>query len=201
MAEFDIRKNTQQKQLPHLLTDAGLGYAPTERNFEDYSGHRYMKNYFEVVPEKNFKSAPIQDLDYYAKNFGIDTSVANLQKKFDDATRAEYAQKNKEFQVSEDQYYQNMAAQNAQYQQGAQSAISQALAAGASRGMQFANQFAAQNELADANSTGALDLATQRNNLKAQEAEAYAQNAIDAEKTAYDRRANILNQAVADSSK
>jgi hypothetical protein len=182
----------------NILNNIDPAYTPVLKDINDYSNHRWMKNYFDIVPEADIDNPTLKNLNYYAKNFGIDTSVSNLKKKFDNATELAYAQKNKEFQRSEDQYYQNMAAQNAQYQQGVQNAMSQALASGSSRGMQFANQFAAQNELARANATGALDLATQRNDLKAQEAEAYAKNAIDAEQTAYDRKANILGQAIAD---
>ena len=187
-----------KKNYNEIMNDAGLSYQPVSKSFNDYQGHPWTKMYDDIVPQKDFKDANLRDLDYYARNFGIDTSVANLQDRFDKLTAQEYAQKGKEFQRSEDQYFQNMAAQNAQYQQGAQNAISQALAAGASRGMQFANQFAAQNQLAEQNSSGALELALQRNDLKAQEAQAYTQNAINAEQTAYDRKANILGQAVAD---
>ena len=187
-----------KKNYNEIMNDAGLFYQPVSKSFNDYQGHPWTKMYDDIVPQKDFKDANLRDLDYYARNFGIDTSVANLQDRFDKLTAQEYAQKGKEFQRSEDQYFQNMAAQNAQYQQGAQNAISQALAAGASRGMQFANQFAAQNQLAEQNSSGALELALQRNDLKAQEAQAYTQNAINAEQTAYDRKANILGQAVAD---
>lgn len=201
MSNFDIRNSTSagyKKQLPQLMSNAGINYKPTAQDYADYQGHPWTKMYDDIVPKADFENPGIKDLEYYTRNFGIDTSVANLKNKFDALTKQEYAQKNLEYQRSEDQYYQNMAAQNAQYQAGAQNAISQALSAGASRGMQFANQFAAQNELAQANSNGALDLATQRNDLKGQEAEAYAQNAINAEQTAYDRKANILGQAVAD---
>lgn len=187
-----------KKTYNEIMNDAGLSYQPVSKSLNDYQGHPWTKMYDDIVPKNNIKEANLKDLDYYARNFGIDTSVANLQDKFDKLTAQEYAQKGKEFQRSEDQYFQNMAAQNAQYQQGAQNAISQALAAGSSRGMQFANQFAAQNQLAEQNSSGALELALQRNDLKAQEAQAYTQNAINAEQTAYDRKANILGQAVAD---
>lgn len=187
-----------KKTYNEIMNDAGLSYQPVSKSLNDYQGHPWTKMYDDIVPKNNIKEANLKDLDYYARNFGIDTSVASLQDRFDKLTAQEYAQKGKEFQRSEDQYYQNMSAQNAQYQQGAQNAISQALATGASRGMQFANQFAAQNQLAEQNSSGALELALQRNDLKAQEAQAYTQNAINAEQTAYDRKANILGQAVAD---
>ena len=198
-ANTDIRYMPSYMQgYQEMLANAGLDGGPEKPNLADYQGHPWMQMYGDIVNPFDAKAPDLKDLDYYAKNFGIDTSVASLQNKFNSLTQQEYAQKNKEFQRSEDQYYQNMSAQNAQYQQGVQNAMSQALASGSSRGMQFANQFAAQNELAQQNSTGALELAQQRNDLKAQEAQAYTQNAVDAERTAYDRRANILNQAVTD---
>lgn len=174
------------------------GLRPSDPSIETYLGHPWTKHYDEIVPKYNLKNPTISDLDYYSKNFGLDTSVASLKNKFDALTKQEYAQKNAEFRTSEDQYYKNMVQQGAQYQDAIQKASSEALRAGASRGMQFANQFAAQNVLAEQNSDGALDLATQRNNLKAQEAEAYAQNAIEAEEIMRNLKFNILGQAVAD---
>lgn len=167
-------------------------------NYKNYQGHPWTKMYDDIVPMSQLKSPEIQNAKFYADNFGLDTSVANLQKKFDALTKQEYEQKNAEYRASEDAYYQNVAEQNAAYQAAARKAISQALATGSSRGMQFANQFAAQNELAEQNSTGALDIATQRNKLKAQEAEAYTQNAIKADDTIRQQNLNILQQAVAD---
>lgn len=167
-------------------------------NYKNYQGHPWTKMYDDIVPMSQLKSPEIQNAKFYADNFGLDTSVANLQEKFDALTAQEYAQKNADYRASEDAYYQNMTGQNTQYQAAVQNAISQALATGSSRGMQFANQFAAQNELAEQNSTGALDIATQRNKLKAQEAEAYTQNAINADETIRQQNLNILQQAVAD---
>ena len=179
------------------MNEQGLNYTPRQRNIGDYQGHPWTKMYGDIVPASKLESPELKNLDYFANNFGLDTDVASLQSKFDKLTKQEYAKKNEEYLQSENEYYKNMAAQNAQYQMGAQNAISKALATGSSRGMQFANQFAAQNELAEQNSNGALELATQRNNLKADEAIAYTENAINAEQTAYDRRANIMQNAIA----
>lgn len=188
---------TNKKSVIDLAAEANAAYTPKQQAVSNYQGHDWTKMYNDIVPQSNLDTPTLKNLNYFANNFGIDTSVANLQSKFDKLTKQEYAQKNAEYLQSENEYYKNMVAQNAQYQQGVQNAMSQALATGSSRGMQFANQFAAQNELSEQNSTGALDLATQRNNLKAQEAEAYTQNAINAEQTAYDRRANIMQNAIA----
>lgn len=171
---------------------------PVEPSINTYLGHPWTKDYDEIVPKYDLKSPTIDNLNYYADNFGLDTSVTNLKNKFDALTKQEYAQKNAEYAASENQYYKDMIQQNAQYQDAIQQASSEALKAGASRGMQYANQFAAQNILAEQNATGALDLATQRNNLKAQEAEAYTKNAIEAEDTIRNLKLNILGQAVAD---
>ena len=166
--------------------------------YADYIGHPWTKMYGDIVPESNLKAPEIRDINYYADNFGLDPSVANLQAKFDALTKAEYERKNAEYRRSEDAFYQNMAGQNGIYQKAVQDATSKALQAGASRGMQFANQFAAQNEIAEQNGTGALDIATQRNNLKAEEAEAYTQNAIKADDTIRQQNLSILGQAIAD---
>ena len=175
----------------------GLNYTPRQQNIGDYQGHPWTKMYGDIVPASKLEAPELKNLNYFANNFGLDTDVAALQGKFDKLTKQEYAKKNAEYLQSENEYYKNMAAQNAQYQQGVQNAMSQALATGSSRGMQFANQFAAQNELTEQNSNGALELATQRNNLKADEAIAYTQNAVNAEQEAYNRRANIMQNAIA----
>lgn len=189
--------SNNRKNFTELLDMYGLNYAPRQQDFSSYQGHPWVKMYDDIVPKSNLESPTLNSLKYYENAFGLDANVAALQGKFDKLTKQEYAKKNAEYLQSENEYYKNMAAQNAQYQQGAQNAISKALAAGSSRGMQYANQFAAQNELAEQNSTGALDLATQRNNLKADEAIAYTQNAINAEQEAYNRRANIMQNAIA----
>lgn len=190
--------NKQDRINPSEAAEFLQGLKPGDPSINTYLGHPWTKHYDEIVPGYNIKNPSIKDLDYYAKNFGLDTSVAGLKSKFDALTKQEFAQKNAEFRASEDQYYKNMAAQGAQYQDAIQKASSDALKAGASRGMQFANQFAAQNILAEQNSTGALDLATQRNNLKAQEAEAYAENAIEADDVIRNLKLNVFGQAVAD---
>ena len=172
--------------------------ADMRNEYKEYKWHPGTKMYGEIVPQSQLKNPDLVGLKTYADEFGLDTSVANLQSKFDALTRREFERKNAEYLQSENAYYQNMAAQNAQYQTALQDAASQALATGASRGMQFANQFAAQNALAEQNSTGALDLAVQRNNLKAEEAEAYTQNAVNAEDTIRNQNLKILEQAIAD---
>ena len=189
--------SNNRKNFTELLDMYGLNYTPRQQNIGDYQGHPWTKMYGDIVPASKLEAPELKNLNYFANNFGLDTDVAALQGKFDKLTKQEYAKKNAEYLQSENEYYKNMAAQNAQYQQGVQNAMSQALATGSSRGMQFANQFAAQNELTEQNSNGALELATQRNNLKADEAIAYTQNAVNAEQEAYNRRANIMQNAIA----
>ena len=196
----DIPAQPEFVPIQEVLNDNGLGIMDLPgyyKNYADYLGHPYMKMYDDIVPKSSLVTPEFKDLDYYADNFGLDTSVSNLKKKFDALTKKEYEQKDAEYRRSEDAYYQNMAAQGAQQLAAIRDATSQALVSGASRGMQFANQFAAQNAIAEQNSTGALDLATQRDDLKAQEAEAYTQNDINAEDTIRQQNLNVLGQAVA----
>ena len=64
--------------------------------YSDYIGHPWTKMYGDIVPQSNIKAPEIRDINYYADNFGLDPSVANLQAKFDALTKAEYERKNAE---------------------------------------------------------------------------------------------------------
>ena len=185
--------NEKQKEAQARYDDTGYAAAAyLDRNSKTANQLGLGKSYNQIA------GTNIRDLDYYAKQFGLDTSVANLQSKFDALTKAEYAQKRAEYARSEDEYYRNQLGYNQQYMTAANNAISSAIASGASRGMQFANQFAAQNQIASDNATGARDLAQAYNDLAASEAEAYTQNAVNAYENIQQLKQNILAQAVAD---
>lgn len=185
--------NEKQKEAQARYDNTGYAAAAyLDRNSKTANQLGLGKSYRQV------SGTNIRDLDYYAKQFGLDTSIANLQSKFDALTKAEYAQKRAEYARSEDEYYRNQMGYNQQYMTAANNAISSAIASGASRGMQFANQFAAQNQIASDNATGARDLAQAYNDLATSEAEAYTQNAINAYENIQQLKQNILTQAVAD---
>lgn len=189
MADYDARRKTAQDRFDY----AGRAAAQyLDRNTKVYDELKTGNTYNDIA------DANINDLQYYADKFGLDTSVANLQRKFDALTKAEYNTKRNEYKRSEDEYYRNQAGYNQQYMTAANNAISSAIASGALRGMQFANQFAAQNQIASDNATGARDLAQAYNDLASSEAEAYTQNAINAYDNIQQLKQNILQQAVTD---
>lgn len=189
MADYDARRKTAQDRFDY----AGRSAAQyLDRNTKVYDELK-TGNTYNSIADTN-----INDLQYYADKFGLDTSVANLQRKFDALTEAEYNTKRNEYKRSEDEYYRNQAGYNQQYMTAANNAISSAITSGALRGMQFANQFAAQNQIASDNATGARDLAQAYNDLASSEAEAYTQNAINAYDNIQQLKQNILQQAVTD---
>ena len=189
MADYDARRKTAQDRFDY----AGRSAAQyLDRNTKVYDELKTGNTYNDIADTN------INDLQYYADKFGLDTSVANLQRKFDALTEAEYNTKRNEYKRSEDEYYRNQAGYNQQYMTAANNAISSAITSGALRGMQFANQFAAQNQIASDNATGARDLAQAYNDLASSEAEAYTQNAINAYDNIQQLKQNILQQAITD---
>lgn len=189
MADYDARQKAAQDKFEYAGRSAARYL---DRTIKTYDMLNTGGTYNDVA------DTDINNLQYYADKFGLDTSVANLQRKFDALTEAEYNTKRNEYKRSEDEYYRNQAGYNQQYMTAANNAISSAIASGASRGMQFANQFAAQNQIASDNATGARDLAQAYNDLASSEAEAYTQNAINAYDTIQQLKQNILQQAVTD---
>ena len=118
-----------------------------------------------------------------AKNLGIDYNYKNILSKYDEATAAEYALKNKEYAMTENQFYNQMYGTQGTALDTIRKSQAQAIATGASRGLQAANELASLLGLQQETVASATDLAQQRNMLKDKEAEAYTQNVINATNT------------------
>jgi len=112
--------------------------------------------------------------------YGINYDEDAIRSKFDEATRAEYATRNKEYQMTENAFYNNLYGTQAAALDTIRRNASQAIATGASRGMQAANELSAILGLTQEGVMGSTDLAQKRNLLKDQEAAAYARNAMEA---------------------
>lgn len=130
-----------------------------------------------------------------ASLYGINYDESSIKSKFDAATAAEYVTKKKEYKDTENAYYQSL------YSLGntAADSVRQALAAqatGASNAAINTNILTALLNLQSEGSTTATDLANQRNNLAAEEAEAYTQNTVDAMTTANDLKAQLMTNAL-----
>lgn len=116
-----------------------------------------------------------------------------IQNLLDKATIAEYNRKRQEFAATENKFYNELYDTQASALDTIRASNSAAVATGASKGMAAAQQLAAILGLEQASVESATDLANQRNELAAAEAEAYAKNANDALDTA-----NTLKKAIAE---
>lgn len=111
----------------------------------------------------------------------------------DKATTAEYNRKRQEFAATENKFYNELYDTQASALDTIRANNSAAVATGATKGMAAAQQLAAILGLEQASVESATDLANQRNELAAKEAEAYAKNANTALETS-----NTLKQAIAE---
>lgn len=128
--------------------------------------------YVPVAPE--LRGLTLGDL------YGINYDEEAIRSKFDEATRAEFATRNKEHQMTENAFYNNLYGTQAAALDTIRRNTSQAIATGASRGMQAANELSAILGLTQEGVMGSTDLAQKRNLLKDEEAAAYARNAREA---------------------
>lgn len=111
----------------------------------------------------------------------------------DKATTAEYNRKRQEFAATENKFYNELYDTQASALDTIRASNSAAVATGATKGMAAAQQLAAILGLEQASVESATDLANKRNELAAQEAEAYAKNANTALETS-----NALKQTIAE---
>lgn len=111
----------------------------------------------------------------------------------DKATTAEYNRKRQEFAATENKFYNELYDTQASALDAIRASNSAAVATGATKGMAAAQQLAAILGLEQSSVESATDLANQRNELAAKEAEAYAKNANTALETS-----NALKQTIAE---
>ena len=114
----------------------------------------------------------------------IDYDEASIKKKFDTATNDAYKVKQKEYQQAENAYYDQMANQQFSTVDAIRRANAQAIASGATKGMQAANELSAVLGLQQEAATGATTLATDRQKIIDEHVAALSQNAVDALNTA-----------------
>ena len=110
----------------------------------------------------------------------IDYDEASIKKKFDTATNDAYKVKQKEYQQAENAYYDQMANQQFSTVDAIRRANAQAIASGATKGMQAANELSAVLGLQQEAATGATTLATDRQKIIDEHVAALSQNAVDA---------------------
>ena len=115
-----------------------------------------------------------------AKSLGVTYDYDSIYNKFADATKAQYAVQRKEQEASENKYYNDMYNTQMASLDTIKKANSQAVATGASRGMQAANELSSILGLQQEAVAGATQLAADRSALADKETAALAQNAVDA---------------------
>lgn len=152
-----------------------------------------IKDYSMTTTFQNYNPSPVASSPSYtpktpsymtgaemAKNLGIDYDYQSILDKLNKATEAEYALKNKEYAMTENQFYNQMYGAQGTALDTIRKSQAQAIATGASRGLQSANELAAMLGLQQETVASATDLAQQRNLLKDKEAGAYTQNVVNA---------------------
>lgn len=113
-------------------------------------------------------------------NYGITYDKDAIKSVFDNATAAQYKALRNEAKVNENQFYQNQYNNQAAALDTIRKANAQAIATGASKGLQAANELSAILNLQQQSTEEATQLAANRANLAAEEQAAYAQNAASA---------------------
>lgn len=135
----------------------------------------------------------LKSAEELAKMYGnITYDEGTILSKFDKATEKEYAAKRKEYEQTEDEFYNRLFGTQSTALDTIRKANSSAITTGASRGFQAASEIAAILGLQQESVDDSTKLAQARTNLVDKEAEAYTKNAVDALTTA-----NTLKQALA----
>ena len=122
----------------------------------------------------------------------------DLQKKFDAVTEAEYDKQRTELQNTENKFYNKLYDTQKTTMDTIRQNNAQAVATGASRGVQAANELAALLGLQQESVEGATDIANKATTLAQDETQAMLENVLNAETKAQDANqalANILVQA------
>ncbi len=122
----------------------------------------------------------LRDPSGLAKSLGLTYDADTLQAKFNDATKAEYEGLRNEYANTENDYYRNMYNTQQDSIDTIRKNNAAAVATGASRGMQAANELSSVLGLQQTSAEGATQLANDRNLLMDKEQAAYKQNAMDA---------------------
>ena len=136
--------------------------------------------YTAPAPAKTERSS-LMTGDQLAKQYGnITYDEDAIRSKFDNATKAEYALKNKEYANTENQFSNQMYNAQTNNVDALRRANASAISTGASKGMQAAQELKAMLGMQDASTEGATELARARTQLVDKEAAAYSANVVDA---------------------
>lgn len=116
-----------------------------------------------------------------------------LQAKFDAQTKAEYDKQRTALQNTENKFYNQLYDTQQTTMDTIRQANAQAVATGASRGVQAANELSALLGLQQESVEGATDIANQATTLAQDETQAMLENVLNAETTAAEQNQNLAN--------
>lgn len=136
-------------------------------------------------------SAVLSGLEFGDK-YGLTYNMDSIKAILDAATQAQYALKNQQYAQTENQFYNQMNNTQATALDTLRQSQAAAVATGASKGMSAANELSSILNLQNTASTEANTLATGKQNLATEEAQAYKDNASTALTTS-----NTVKQAIA----
>lgn len=129
---------------------------------------------------KPTKTSNLMSSSDLASKYGITYDAKAIEDKFNEATKAEYDVLRKEYEATQNKFYNNMYNNQMTALDTIRKSNAEAVATGASRGVQAANELSSILGLQQSTTDEATQLAVDRNALADKEAAAYAQNKVDA---------------------
>lgn len=137
--------------------------------------------------------AQLKSTEDFLKEAGVaPVNAEDLQAKFDAVTKAEYDKQRTTLQDTENKFYNQLYDTQKTTMDTIRQSNAQAVATGASRGVQAANELSALLGLQQESVEGATDIANQATTLAQDETQAFLENALNAE-----QQAQEANQALA----
>lgn len=125
-------------------------------------------------------TAALKSSSDLASKYGITYDANTIEQKFNDATKSQYDVLRKEYDATQNQFYNNMYNNQQTALDTIRKSNAEAVSTGASRGVQAANELSSVLGLQQSTTEEATQLAVDRNLLADQEGAAYAQNKLDA---------------------
>lgn len=126
------------------------------------------------------KTATLQNGSDLASKYGITYDAASIENKFNEATKAKYDVLRKEYDATQNKFYNNMYNNQQTALDTIRKSNAEAVATGASRGVQAANELSSVLGLQQSTTDEATQLAVDRNALADKEAAAFAENKVNA---------------------
>ena len=138
--------------------------------------------------------AQLKSTEAFLKEVGVaPVKAEDLQAKFDAVTKAEYDKQRTNLQTTENKFYNQLYNTQQTTMDTIRKANADAVATGASRGVQAANELAALLGLQQESVEGATDIANQATTLAQDETQAMLENVLTADTQAREANQNLAN--------